>query len=129
VSPSKKSKKAFFDFSNFRSAVWSKVLRMPMNCQRAEVSRLLICRHRNWGCTLVPQIGHNVNICDRAGLWNCALSTIPNSIKIAKLWTTSQPRLTQIYCWAFVHFSAQLIVVNNFRYVFIQKISVDWISF
>ena len=39
-----------------------------MNCQRAEVSRLLICRHRNWGCTLVPQIGHNVSICVRAGL-------------------------------------------------------------
>ena len=31
-----------------------------MNCQRAEVSRLLISRQRNWGRTLVPQIGHNV---------------------------------------------------------------------
>ena len=39
-----------------------------MNCQRAKVSRLLICRHRNFGCTLVPQIGHNVSICVRAGL-------------------------------------------------------------
>ncbi len=29
------------------------------NCQGAKVSRLLICRHRNFGCTLVPQIGHN----------------------------------------------------------------------
>jgi hypothetical protein len=29
------------------------------NCQRAEVSRLLICRHRNSRGALVPQIGHN----------------------------------------------------------------------
>jgi hypothetical protein len=31
-----------------------------MNCQRAEVSRLLIFWHRNSGGALVPQIGHNV---------------------------------------------------------------------
>ena len=41
---------------------------MFLNCQRAEVSRLLICRHRNYGVALVPQIGHNVSICVRAGL-------------------------------------------------------------
>jgi hypothetical protein len=41
---------------------------MFLNCQRAEVSHLLICRHRNSGGALVPQIGHNVSICVRAGL-------------------------------------------------------------
>ena len=48
-----------------------------MNCQRAEVSRLLISRQRNWGRTLVPQIGHNVNICDRAG--SLKLRPVPNT--------------------------------------------------
>jgi chloramphenicol O-acetyltransferase len=44
----------------------------------------------------------NVNICDRAGIWNCVLSTTPNAIKITKLSTTRQPRLAQIYCYAVV---------------------------
>jgi hypothetical protein len=47
---------------------------MSMNCQRAKVSRLLICRHRNFGCTLVLQIGHNVCVCDVAGFRSRALS-------------------------------------------------------
>jgi hypothetical protein len=56
------------------------------NCQQAEVSRLLICRHRNSGGALVPQIGHNVWLVAGGQIKTLALSTV---IKINKELQTS----------------------------------------
>ena len=59
-----------------------------MNCQRAEVSRLLICRHRNSGFALVPQIGHNVWLVEGGQIKTFVPS---NVIKINKEPHTSRP--------------------------------------
>jgi hypothetical protein len=67
VSPGKNLKRCLC-FSKFSVSRLKESPHNVLNCQRTEVSRLLICRHRNSGGALVPQIGHNVSICVRAGL-------------------------------------------------------------
>jgi hypothetical protein len=62
-----------------------------MNCQRAEVSRLLISRQRNWGRTLVPQIGHNVEGCRSRASYAFVLSHVINLIKKYERTITMSP--------------------------------------
>jgi hypothetical protein len=71
-----------------------------MNCQRAEVSRLLISRQRNWGRTLVPQIGHNVCVSSVVRFRGRVLSPIPNVERRYKLWATRHRTIEETFCCA-----------------------------
>ena len=62
-----------------------------MNCQRAEVSRLLISRQWNWGRTLVPQIGHNGEACCRWAIKTYAFSHVRKITKKYTLWLRTVP--------------------------------------
>jgi|694.fasta_scaffold83226_6 hypothetical protein len=62
-----------------------------MNCQRAEVSRLQIIRQRNWGRTLVPQIGHNVCVSSVVRLRSRVLSPTLNVERRYKLIAYTSP--------------------------------------
>jgi hypothetical protein len=80
-----------------------------MNCQRAEVSHLLICRHRNSGFTLVPQIGHNVCVSSVVRFRSRALSPTPNVERRYKLWTTPHRTIEETFCCALGRVNRYLI--------------------